>query len=219
MKVFHFIIFFTLFVLSLSVTFSNAHSKICPSALLTATSEMDIKGQMGFYQNSNGTVWLTGTYQYGFQNPKEWDYCYTIQNKCGEVLFNLTDSLCMEYVKDSGCDGYDDDNSKSYRKRNIFNKRHEDKCEIGPFGTKPWVVKVGDLTWNCGDKDGFKHQDCDGKDIYKDMVVDYDSEKTPKRLAGQGPATGFYLVIDGQSKWGKRGTSQSIGVIRSGQYE
>ncbi|CAG8618438.1 15535_t:CDS:2 [Gigaspora margarita] len=122
---------------------------------------MDIKGQMGFYQDSNGAVWLTGTYQYGFQDPKEWDYRYTIQNKCGEVLYNLTDSLYMEYVKDSGCNGYDDNKSKGFRKRrSLFNKRHEDKCEIGPWGTKPWVVKVGDLTWDCG-KEGFKYQDCD----------------------------------------------------------
>ncbi|KAF0533975.1 hypothetical protein F8M41_010283 [Gigaspora margarita] len=119
----------------------------------------------------------------------------------------------MEYVKDSGCNGYDD-KSKNYRKkRSIFNKRHEDKCEIGPWGTKPWVVKVGDLTWNCGDKDGFKYQNCDGKDIYKDMVMDYDHEKLPKRLSGQGPASGFYLVIDGKSKWGKRDESQSAAPI------
>ncbi|CAG8663606.1 14546_t:CDS:2 [Gigaspora margarita] len=77
------------------------------------------------------------TYQYGFQDPKEWDYCYTIQNKCGEVLFNLTDSLCMEYAKDSGCNGYDDKSKNYSKKRSIFNKRHEDKCEVGPWGTKP----------------------------------------------------------------------------------
>ncbi|KAF0558599.1 hypothetical protein F8M41_008520 [Gigaspora margarita] len=136
------------------------------------------------------------------------------RNKCGEVLFNLTDSLSMEYVKDSGCNGYDDGNSKSYRKRrNIFNKRHEDKCEVGPWGTKPWAIKVGDLTWDCGDKDGFKYQDCDGKDIYKDMVVDYDHEKLPKRLSDQGPESGFYLVIDGQSKWGKRASITSPAAI------
>ncbi|RIB17624.1 hypothetical protein C2G38_2037585 [Gigaspora rosea] len=108
MKLFQFIFFFTFFMLSFSVTLSNAHPKICPAALRSATSGMDIKGQMGFYQDSNGSLWLSGTYQYGFQDPKEWDYCYTIQNKCGDVLFNLTDSLCMEYAKDSGCDGYDD---------------------------------------------------------------------------------------------------------------
>ncbi|CAG8805277.1 40057_t:CDS:2, partial [Gigaspora margarita] len=62
---------------------------------------------------------------YGFQDPKEWDYCYTIQNKSGEVH-----SLCMEHVKDSGCDG--------------------------PWGTKSCAVKVGDLIWDCGGKDGFK---------------------------------------------------------------
>ncbi|RIB29162.1 hypothetical protein C2G38_2027967 [Gigaspora rosea] len=212
MKPFHFI-FFTLFMFSFSGTLSNAHPKICPATLLSATSGMDIKGQMGFYQDSNGSLWLTGAYQYGFQDPKEWDYCYTIQNKCGEILFNLTDSLCMEYAKDSGCDGYDDKSKNYSKKRSIFNKRHEDKCEVGPWGTKPWVVKVGDLTWDCGDKDGFKYQNCDGKDIYKDMVEGYDSEKTPKRLANQGPASGFYLVIDGQSKWGKRASIKSPAAI------
>ncbi|CAG8660765.1 24109_t:CDS:1, partial [Gigaspora margarita] len=76
--------------------------------------------------------------QYAFQDQKEWNYCYTIQTYRTSVvvLFNLTDSLSMEYAKDSGCDGYDE-NSKYYRKkRSIFNKRHEDKCEIGPWGTK-----------------------------------------------------------------------------------
>ncbi|KAF0548435.1 hypothetical protein F8M41_025943 [Gigaspora margarita] len=112
---------------------------------------MDIKGQMRFYQHSNRA------------------------NKCGEVLFDLTDSLCMEHVKNSGCDSYD--NSKSYRKRrSIFNKKYKDKCEVGPWGTKLLVVKIGYLAWDCGDKDRFKCQYCDG----------------------------VYLVIEGQSKWGKR---------------
>ncbi|CAG8828500.1 41998_t:CDS:2, partial [Gigaspora margarita] len=85
---------------------------------------MDLKEQMGFYQDSNGAVWLTGTYKYGFQDPKD------------------------------GYDGYDDNKSKSYRKRR------------SPWGTKPWAVKVGDLTWDCGSKYGFKYQDCDGVKIF-----------------------------------------------------
>ncbi|CAG8539383.1 4413_t:CDS:2 [Gigaspora rosea] len=157
---------------SFSGTLSNAHPKICPAALLSATSGIDIKGQIGFYQDSNGSLWLTGTYQYGFQDPKEWDYRYTIQNKCSEILFNLTDSLCMEYAKDSGCNGCNDKSKNYNKKRSIFNKRHEDKCEV-----------------DCGDKDGFKYQNCDG------------------------PASGFYLVIDGQSKWGKCASIKSPAAI------
>ncbi|CAG8468956.1 13184_t:CDS:2 [Dentiscutata erythropus] len=205
----------------MATSFANPHyikrddvtPQTCPAAMLSATSECDIKGQMAFYQDNGGSIWLTGTYQYGFQNPKEWDYCYTIQNKCGKVLFNLTDWLGMEYAKESGCNGYDDDMSKRFtRRRNILDKRNDDKCEIGHWGSKPWVIKVDDLTWDCGKK-GFKYENCDGKDIYADMVVDYDKVKLPKRLSDQGPASGFYLVIEGSSKWGKRTTSLSPAAI------
>ncbi|CAG8808158.1 18243_t:CDS:1, partial [Racocetra fulgida] len=60
------------------VPFSDAYNEIlkrkssgyCPSALLSATSEVDIKGQMSFYQSPSGEVWLQGDYQWGFQDPK-----------------------------------------------------------------------------------------------------------------------------------------------------
>ncbi|CAG8729557.1 3828_t:CDS:1, partial [Racocetra fulgida] len=175
-------------------------------------SEVDIKGQMSFYQDQEGEVWLTGTYQYGFQKPGTWDYCWTIQNGCGDILFNLTDWLYMEYAKDSTCDGYDD-KSSYYRKRDGYlDKRHKDICEIGPWGSKPWVIRVSDLTWDC-DHEGFKYKTCKGKDIYKDMVIDYSKEKLPKRLSDMGPESGLYLVIDGQSKWGKRQTITSPAAI------
>ncbi|CAG8498040.1 2409_t:CDS:2, partial [Scutellospora calospora] len=213
-----------LLVLAFIISFSKANynnvkrnPKVCPSAMLSATSGMDIKGQMQFYQDSKGDVWLTGIYQYGFQDPKDWDYCWTIQNACGDIVFNLTSDLGIEFVKDSGCNGYDDDNSKSnsnYSKRyNTFSKRNKkETCEIGPYGTKPWVIKLTDLSWDCNNC-GFKYQTCSGKDIYKDMVPDYSKEKQPDRLRSQGKESGLYLVIDGQSKCGKRDDSSSAATI------
>ncbi|CAG8761057.1 35981_t:CDS:1, partial [Racocetra persica] len=110
---------------------------MCRNALLSANFEMDIKGQMSLYQDQNGEVWLTGTYQYGFQKPGTWDYGWTIQNGCGDILYNLTDELAMEYAKDSTCDGYDDSKSSYHRKRGSYfdkrHKKHEDKCEIGAW--------------------------------------------------------------------------------------
>ncbi|CAG8549061.1 36240_t:CDS:2 [Racocetra persica] len=112
---------------------------------------------------------MTGTDQYGFQKPGTWDYCWTIQNSCGDILFNLTDWLYMEYAKDSGCDGYDDSKSSYYR---------------------------NELTWDCDHYEGFKYKTCKGKDIYKDMVIDYSEEK---RLSDMGPESGLYVVIDAGS--------------------
>ncbi|CAG8657131.1 13412_t:CDS:2 [Cetraspora pellucida] len=192
---------------------NKRNKKSCRNALLSATFEMDIKGQMSFYQDQEGDIWLTGTYQSGFQKPGSWDYCWTIQNGCGDIIYNVTEQLYMEYTKGYGCNGYDDSKS-SYKKRGGYlDARHNEKCEAGEWGTKPWVVKVSDLSWDCGEKDGFKYQTCKGKDIYKDMVVDYDKEKLPKRLSDQGRTSGLYLVIDGQSKWGKRTSITSPAAI------
>ncbi|CAG8795258.1 11038_t:CDS:2 [Gigaspora margarita] len=218
MKLFHFITFFTLFVLSFSVSFSDANPKTCKHVLLSATSDWDIKGQMGFYQDASGALWLTGTYQWGFHHPHDWDYCYTIRNKCGDLIYNLTDSLCMEYAWCSGCDGYYDYDKSSHcswksSKRSLFNKkRHEEDC-VGPWGTKPWIVKVGDLSWDCDDKNGIKYYDCDGEDKYKKMMHHDHEDPPPKRLADQGYESGFYLIIEGQSKWGKRQSSLSPAAI------
>ncbi|CAG8709338.1 6652_t:CDS:1, partial [Dentiscutata heterogama] len=199
-------------------------SKTCPQAMLSATSECDIKGQMIFYQDVKGNTWLTGTYQYGFQDPNIWNYDWTIQNGCGEILFNLTSWLNMEFVKDSGCNGYSSDDSKKndYKKRGGYlNKRHkfgtfDEKCYIGPWGTKPWVIKVDKLTWDC-EKEGIKYHTCDEKDIYDDKVADHDDE-IPNRLDDQGPKTGLYLIINGESKSGKRDNSQSVAEININDY-
>ncbi|CAG8616061.1 5135_t:CDS:1 [Cetraspora pellucida] len=215
-----FLTILTLFSVSFSeANFNNLNKrnkpKTCPNALLSATSEKDIKGQMSFYQDLQGEIWLTGTYQSGFQKPGTWDYCWTIQNSCGDILFNITDQLYMEYTKGSGCNGYDDDSkTTSYKRNDVYlNKRNKEKCEAGAWGTKPWVVKMSNLTWDCGDDKGFKYQTCEGKDIYKDMVIDYTKEQIPNRLNNQGPTSGLYLVIDGQSKWGKRASITSPAAI------
>ncbi|RIB30118.1 hypothetical protein C2G38_2027136 [Gigaspora rosea] len=159
---------------------------------------------MSFYQDNHGHTWLTGTYQWGFNDPSSWCYDYTIRNGCDEIIFNLTDWLHMEYAEASGCNGYYDDHHKgSYKKKrnsgNSLISRHEEKCSMDKWGTKPWVIKVTDLTWDC-DHHGFKHKTCDGKDIYKDMTTtDHeDDEKKPKRLEDEGPETGLYLIITGE---------------------
>ncbi|KAF0548126.1 hypothetical protein F8M41_026339 [Gigaspora margarita] len=213
------------FFLEVTSDSHQSEKKNCPRALLTATSECDIKGQMTFYQNVNGDTWLTGTYQYGFQDPNNWNYDWTIQNGCGEILFNLTSWLDMEFVKDSGCCGYSSDNSKktdNKKKGGYLNKRHkyttfDEKCDIGPWGTKSWVIKVDELTWDCNQK-GIKYKKCDKKDIYKDKVTDHDDEKLPNRLDDQGPTTGLYLIIDGENKSGKRDNSQSVTAININDY-
>ncbi|CAG8827791.1 8881_t:CDS:1, partial [Gigaspora margarita] len=82
-------------------------SKYCPSALLSASHNKVIKGQLSFYQDSKGAIWLTGAYQWGFQNPDEWHYNFTIQNGCQEIIYDLTEELQTEFAKNSGCDGYD----------------------------------------------------------------------------------------------------------------
>ncbi|CAG8722797.1 36867_t:CDS:1, partial [Racocetra persica] len=182
-------------------------TKTCPNALLSATFEIDIKGQMSFYQDLQGEVWLTGTYQSGFQKPGTWNYCWTIQNGCGDILFNLTDRLYMEYAKGSSCNGYND---SRHKRRGSY---YKEQCEAGEWGTKPWIVKVSDLIWDCDDDKGFKYQTCKGKDIYKDMTINYTETKLPKRLSDQGPTSGLYLVIEGQSKWGKRESITSPAAI------
>ncbi|CAG8534087.1 3567_t:CDS:2 [Cetraspora pellucida] len=212
------LVILTLFIVTLSEASFNLDKrnkpKICRNALLSATFEMDLKGQMSFYQDQEGQVWLSGTYQSGFQKPGSWDYCWTLQNGCGEIIYNLTDQLNMEYTKGSGCNGYDDSKSSYKRRGGYLDKRHhKEECEAGEWGTKPWVVKVGDLTWDCGKDGGFKYQTCEGKDIYKDKVVDYTKQKLPKRLSDQGSTSGIYLVVDGQSKWGKRATINSPAAI------
>ncbi|CAG8583141.1 4537_t:CDS:2 [Gigaspora rosea] len=83
-------------------------SKYCPSALLSASHNKTIKGQLSFYQDSKGAIWLTGVYQWGFQNPDEWHYSFTIQNGCQEVIYDLTEDLQTEFAKSSGCDGYNE---------------------------------------------------------------------------------------------------------------
>ncbi|CAG8837077.1 17921_t:CDS:1, partial [Racocetra persica] len=102
--------------------------------------------------------------------------------------------------------------NKGFKKSGYLNRRNghhpPEKCEIGPWGTKPIVIQVDELTWNCDEK-GFKYKTCNDKDIYKDQVINYDEEKLPQRLDDQGPETGLYLIIDGESKSGKRANSQS----------
>ncbi|RIB05333.1 hypothetical protein C2G38_2219883 [Gigaspora rosea] len=154
---------------------------------------------MTFYQNVNGDTWLTGTYQYGFQDPNNWNYDWTIQNGCGEILFNLTSWLDIEFVKDSGCYGYSDNSTKKdYKKRGGYlNKRY----------------KYATFDEKC-----IKYKKCDKKDIYKDNVTDHDDEKLPNRLNDQGPTTGLYLIIDGENKSGKRDNSQSVVAININDY-
>ncbi|CAG8624899.1 3277_t:CDS:1 [Cetraspora pellucida] len=201
--------------------------KPCPRVMLTATSESDIKGQLTFYQDSDGDIWLAGIYQYGFQDPKNWVYDWTIRNGCGDILSNLTDYIDMEFVKDSGCNGYSSNDSKEdFNKRNgylnYFNRRNghnqPEKCEIGPWGTKPIIIQIDELTWDCNKK-GLKYQKCDDKDIYKDQVINYDDDKLPKRLDDQGPPTGLYLIIDGETKSGKRANSQSVAAININDHD
>ncbi|CAG8438088.1 3699_t:CDS:2, partial [Dentiscutata heterogama] len=171
--------------------------------------------QMTFYQDNFGDVWLTGTYQWGFNDPSSWGYDWSIRNGCDDVIFNLTDWLHMEFAADSGCYGYDNPSKKGHKRINYLDKRHNgNKCIIGKWGTKPWVVKVSDLTWDCEDQ-GFKHKICVGKDIYKDMVT-VDDDKKPSRMKDEGNTTGLYLVIVGQSndgKHGKRDTTTSAASI------
>ncbi|CAG8806284.1 17138_t:CDS:1, partial [Dentiscutata erythropus] len=41
-------------------------SSYCPPYMLSATSMDQFTGQMTFYQDQSGSMWLTGLYQNGF---------------------------------------------------------------------------------------------------------------------------------------------------------
>ncbi|RIB24594.1 hypothetical protein C2G38_2168162 [Gigaspora rosea] len=101
---------FLIVLIALMVTFSEA---TCPNVFLSAVHNRDIKGEISIYQDSKGAIWITGVYQWGFQSPQSWTYDWTIRNGCKDVAFNLTSYLHTEYTKDSGCNGYPDDNIKS----------------------------------------------------------------------------------------------------------
>ncbi|CAG8610839.1 23825_t:CDS:1, partial [Racocetra persica] len=171
----------------------------CKPYLLTATHDKVIKGQMTFYQSSNGSIVVTGTYQYGFNNPCDWCYTWSIQNQCGEVVYNFTD-LYTEYATKSGCDGYPPDHKCKKRVSILMRGDKHDKCYIGEWGTKPWVLRFNNLIWDCDHK-GIKHKTCEGKKIYDEWD---EKHKVPKRLKDQGSPTGLFLVIKGYSKSGKR---------------
>ncbi|CAG8621629.1 14587_t:CDS:2 [Dentiscutata heterogama] len=198
--------------LSEAATYSNNFKRadICTNVFLSAVHNKDIKGDITFYQDSKGAVWITGTYQWGFQSPETWTYDWTIQNGCRNVIFNITPYLHTEYAMNSDCNGYPSDNKKlSYKNRGLLYKRIDkvDTCEIGGWGTKPWVVKVEGLTWDCNNE-GFKHQTCD-QDFYQD---NFTCDNSPGRLSGQGSGTGTYLVINGESNSGSSSITSSAAI-------
>ncbi|CAG8649045.1 40526_t:CDS:1, partial [Gigaspora margarita] len=171
---------------------------------------------MTLYQSSTGSVWITGTYQYGFFDPysTSWHYDWTIRNGCKEMLFNLTEYLHTEYACCSGCNGYEDTTCppSSKRKRSSLRKRNsESTCPMGPDGSKPWVIKIDDLKWDC-DNEGFKYKTCD-KDLYKKELGGDDDKEKPKRKKDEGPSCGLYLVIEGSDKSGKRADMSAPAAI------
>ncbi|CAG8779287.1 20341_t:CDS:1 [Dentiscutata erythropus] len=199
----------------------------CPYAFLTASHIQSVKGQLTLFQNPKGTIYVSGTYQYGFFDSKEWHYDWSIRNGCGDPIYNLTKILHPEYFGCSCCNGYKDQScckdSKSKRSKKVrasldtrdsLSKRKtitNGECissDMGSDGTTPWVIKVDDLTYDCNN-DGIKYKTCD-KDIYKEDKSKRGDEGDdygiyiPKTLQDEGPETGLYLVIYGECKSLKR---------------
>ncbi|CAG8739486.1 25705_t:CDS:2, partial [Racocetra persica] len=143
--------------------------KTCAPVFISATHENSAIGQMTLYQDTDGNTWVQGAYQSGFHDEKDWSYVWTIKNACGDVIYNISDTIEIKYFKGTACDAAP--GGPVWRKRN---GKSGDDCRehIGEWGVKNWITKITDLTWSCDGK-GIKHQTCSGKDIYKDMVPKY----------------------------------------------
>ncbi|CAG8764572.1 14282_t:CDS:1, partial [Dentiscutata heterogama] len=156
-------------------------SNYCAPYMLTATSMDQFTGQMTFYQDQSGSMWLTGLYQNGFS--KGGYYSFSIMDGCNNYLYNLTDKLGLE---PSQCDSCADKSSHSSYQRRMGRRNMGNNCDMG---FKPWVIKIHDLTW-----------DCDGRGVYNQRCKKDDEKKDEKRaLTDQGPQSGLFLQIDTSS--------------------
>ncbi len=78
----------------------------CPCTLArslfdSGVSEGPAKGLVIFAQDECGSTTITGLFSKGFEDTSK-DYIFKIVDKCGDVIYDLTQGLCVELNNEGG---------------------------------------------------------------------------------------------------------------------